>query len=288
LWVINPVCYIIEKKKIKDAWTETKRFTQCRRESLDTGLREFINAWTNPTAAATFLLTPQFLGSYRNYVDALAGQGRRLPDDIQRMLAALVQRGIVPFSLVDIQNTRWLNDSDEAVKPLSPRQLGIKDVLAIVHGSLIVITPEMAAARNCKRIALWAHEVTHVYQNRILGANAFTARYLSEARNGYENISFERQAHAVEDSVSSPPICDLMGFPPVLPRPPLTIVCSAATIKSNSSQYFQFRRVGSDCGSDHNAIWKLRCQDRFSNRRDVWPPGLSRRFFCSVGSCNVI
>jgi hypothetical protein len=58
----------------------------------------------------------------------------------------------------------------------------------------------MLDSSQCFRYATWAHELSHVYQNRRLGSATFLKRYLAEsAKKRYEEISFEVEAKAVAE-----------------------------------------------------------------------------------------
>lgn len=205
LWLTNPVCYVYENKRIKEAFTETKNEMQCNTRAVADGVKEFVAKMTNPL----FILSPQLFTAYRTYVDATGVVAKELPDDVKKMMQLLVGRGGIPFNHQQIERARWVG-SDE---PLGFGLLPPGDsYVAMVHKDLIVVAPAMQNATGCYKYALWAHELTHVFQNERDTAEGFTRGYVLQAsQHPYEKRPYEIEAYAVENKVKAD-YCHLFGY----------------------------------------------------------------------------
>jgi Domain of unknown function (DUF4157) len=136
-----------------------------------------------------------------------------IPEYILVKLRRLVgQRGI-PFDGSDIDRAKYNSNSSLIDKPLRAETYG-EDQDAITHGDLIIFSEkkwkDAVDGNTCGSLALWAHELVHVFQNRRDGRDEFFRRYVSDARKyQYADIPYEKEAYAVQGLVAAD-YCNLL------------------------------------------------------------------------------
>ncbi len=136
--------------------------------------------------------------TYMAVVDANLESAAPLPPPVREALAALVGKPGIPFATVDIESARWKTSERPIARVLFPQTYGQRG-RAITHGTLILVNDDFLTGELCAVTARWAHEVTHVFQNRRDGRVEFLDRYLRESiEKGYEDISYEQEAYAVQ------------------------------------------------------------------------------------------
>jgi hypothetical protein len=117
---------------------------------------------------------------------------------VREALAALVGKPGIPFAAADVEAARWKTSERPIARVLFPQTYGQRG-RAITHGTLILVNDDFLTGELCAVTARWAHEVTHVFQNRRDGRVEFLDRYLRESiEKAYEDISYEQEAYAVQ------------------------------------------------------------------------------------------
>jgi hypothetical protein len=140
----------------------------------------------------------RLLEGYMAVIDANFESAEPLPDPVRSALARLVGRPGIPFAAADIEAARWKKSDHPVARFLFPETYGQKG-RGITHGSLILVNGDFLSGTPCQVNARWAHELTHVFQNRRDGRAEFLDRYLRESiEKGYDAISYEREAYAVQ------------------------------------------------------------------------------------------
>jgi hypothetical protein len=140
----------------------------------------------------------RLLETYLAVIDSNLEDASPLPDPVKEALAKLVGKTGVPFTAVDIEAARWKHSDHPVARYLFPETYGQKG-RGITHGTLILVNDDFLSGTPCEVYARWAHEMTHVFQNRRDGRSEFLDRYLRETiEKGYEEISYEKDAYAVQ------------------------------------------------------------------------------------------
>jgi hypothetical protein len=204
-WVFSPECYVLQSVLKRNSWTEIKNTYSCANHSATP--QEAFSKWlgnlTSPASAIGFsLLTGGLDQVFKAYLTAAAAVAGPLPSNVRTELGNLVRASAVPFTQLEIDNAEYLAADHTLAKPIFPG--GSKD--AIAYHNLIIVRPgpflqTPSAATRCHWLALWAHEMTHVHQYNQFGFDNFVTRYLEEGSHGYENITFEAEAYALQDKV---------------------------------------------------------------------------------------
>jgi hypothetical protein len=159
------------------------------------GVRELLESWS---ARLADVGGKALLQGYMAVVDANLETASPLPDPVRHALAALIGRPGIPFAAADIAAARWTKSDKPVAKVLFPQTYG-QSARAITHGNLILVNDDFLAGAPCEVAARWAHEVTHVFQNRRDGRVEFLDRYLKESvEKAYHDISYERDAYAAQ------------------------------------------------------------------------------------------
>jgi len=199
-WEADPMCYVLNKKTLKDAWQETIHTTQCPQHVMK-AVQEVTLTVTNPTTA---VLPVDWFELYKQYVDVTAVTASPLPSDVTQRLKRIVGKAGILWSQQDLDGARYVRASDARGKPLFPGTYGKKDIAGITHGKLIVIADSAVDDQTCNKYAIFAHELTHVWQNRRDGENCFASKYLADATHyPYRDIPYEAQAFALQDFVNA-------------------------------------------------------------------------------------
>lgn len=203
-WELRPHCYVTKNKKIADGWQELKTELECKPERIANGAGNVMRYYFDPKIA--------ILGNNAQFIETLKlglapalTAAEPLPQDVISSLKPFVEKRIVPFSLDLLQGARWISSSNDLAKAYHPHTYKQKNKDTITYGNLIIAGPVLRSSVGCRRLAIWAHEMTHVHQYNSQGFNAFTKNYLDQSASGvsYENLPEEKQAYAVENIVDS-------------------------------------------------------------------------------------
>jgi hypothetical protein len=239
-WVLSPSCYVMQTVLKRNAWQELVNTMTCKNYSLTAkdAFEKWLGNLFSPGAAIGFtLLTGSLDQVFKAYLIAANAAASPLPNDVSTELRRLVAAGAVPFTQLDINNVKQLAADHALAKPLFPG--GPAD--AITYHNLIIARPSVflqkptAAAPRCRWLAAWAHELTHVHQYNQFGFDAFITTYLDEGQKGYENISFEAEAYAVDAKVERD--CRVgISHTRFTARQPIMTVVSASSLPSFSTE----------------------------------------------------
>jgi hypothetical protein len=181
-------------------------FTASKVQALDAETKEPVNEATRPP----YVLPQGLTETYQAYVDQVMRLADALPSDVAVRMHRLVGMRGIPFDHKDIEGARYVSASTPQAKVLFPPTYGGSKMAGITHGKLIVMLPEAIHPSDCKGYAVWAHELTHVAQNRLDGPNYFLGKYLSDAaKYDYPNIPYETAAYKVQHTVVARH-CDVM------------------------------------------------------------------------------
>jgi uncharacterized protein DUF4157 len=168
------------------------------------------NGAIGETVSPAYAIPPGLTATYQAYVDAVTRSAEALPSDIAARMHRLVGMPGIPFNHGDVDAARYVPATSPRGSILSPTTYGGRKMAGITHGNLIVMSPEAINPSNCKGYAVWAHELTHVAQNRRDGRDAFLKQYLSDAaKYDYPKIPYEVAAYKVQDIVAAR-YCDVM------------------------------------------------------------------------------
>lgn len=205
VWATDPICYITRRRQISQAFDEAVSSLHCEKKSAEIAITEFIDSWTKPIP---IIAGPGLMLAYNNAVDLNLASASPLPSDVIDNLKRLIGSPGIPFKDEDVESARWKKASDPLAAPLFPGTYGDKHTLAITHGNLIIVRDNITKLPKCTYYAKWAHEITHVYQNRKDGKIKFLDKYLTEGgKKDYEKISYEIEASKVENLVLNSPGC---------------------------------------------------------------------------------
>ena len=162
-------------------------------------VKEIVLARVNPTG---LVFTPDLYEAYRAYVDLSSVSASRLPSDVKLRLSRIVRKPGILWEQQDLDHATYLRASDARGSVLFPGTYGNKDIAGITHGTLIVIADSVLSDNTCNKYATFAHELTHIFQNRRDGENSFLTKYLLDASHySYRNIPYEAEAFALQDNV---------------------------------------------------------------------------------------
>jgi len=164
-------------------------------EPAEGGVRDLLDSWS---ARLADVGGKALLQGYMAVVDSNLETASPLPDPMRQAVAALVGRPGIPFAAADVEAARWTKSDKPVAKVLFPQTYG-QSARAITHGNLILVNDDFLTGAPCEVAARWAHEVTHVFQNRRDGRVEFLDRYLKESvEKAYNDVSYERDAYAVQ------------------------------------------------------------------------------------------
>jgi hypothetical protein len=208
-WSVHPECYVIDKVAGEPVKTELPK---CSVRDARDAIEQFVAQIKNPI----YILSPGIATAYKDLVELnYSSPGAEpIPEYIKVRLLRLVGQPGIPFERSDIDRAKY-NSMDTFIdKALRPETYGNKDASAITHDDLIIFATnkesEALDDKKCSSLALWAHELTHVFQNRRDGRDVFFSKYVSDAaKYSYRDIPYEKEAYAVEDTVTSK-YCDLL------------------------------------------------------------------------------
>ncbi|MEM7105485.1 MAG: hypothetical protein AAF502_20275 [Bacteroidota bacterium] len=193
-WKVHPECYIVQKEVIKEAVNEIKATRQCFEMEPRKALRRYIEHTMNPIRgfSGPFDVLGQML---KREVEAAKRVAEPLPFSIRQKLKLLDREYDFPFTDEDIDNTVWISKNKPEAKLL---WVG-GEKTGRCWFDLIIIDPKLFERNECSQLALWAHELIHVWQTRTKGWDYFSTTYLAEyALHGYEDNFYEKQAYAYD------------------------------------------------------------------------------------------
>ena len=154
---------------------------------------------TDDTLSLMHLLPQGLAETYEAYVDQVMRSAEALPRDVRTRMLRLVGRPGIPFNHDDIESARFIPAATPQGSILFP--VGMK-MTGITHGQLIIMSSEAIHPSDCNGYAVWAHELTHIAQNRRDGRNYFLRKYLADAtKYDYPKIPYELDAYRVQDAV---------------------------------------------------------------------------------------
>lgn len=199
-WSAHGECYVV--KEIEGT-PERVELPKCSTQDINFALEQFIAQMKNPV----FLFTPGIATAYKDLVELNYAfpASKPIPQWVASKLLRLVGKPGIPFDQSDISRSKWAQLNSLIDKPLRPETYR-QEQDAITHGDLIIFSEnkwkQALDGDTCTSIALWAHEVVHVFQNRRDGKEEFFRRYVSDARkNMYEAIPYEKEAYAVQNII---------------------------------------------------------------------------------------
>lgn len=201
VWIVHPECYIVQQKNISDAWTEIRSETHCDVVDIAKNFKIALQAFFDPKTFLFKSLAP-FVTDLKNQIDITFVGASPIPDDVKQMLEQYIADGVsIPYDKNIVERARWISSDDPLAEWYSPSTYQVED--SITWGDLIIAGPNLRNYKSCKRLKLWAHELTHVRQYKDKGFEKFLADYLDEVRQGkeYTQISAEVEAIAVENLV---------------------------------------------------------------------------------------
>jgi hypothetical protein len=215
-WPTHPECYIINNKKISDAWTELKKITKCDKKTLEVGYREFLNRELDPRmhlGPVKLLMTLIEIQVATQMRDA-----KPLPSDIVPQLATFrTKLSRAPYDERDIAAARFVPYTGLTKNLLSPKTYNQQQD-SMVWGNLIVAGPGLLSATGCERFGMWAHELVHVRQYREAGFYTYQMDYLTDPAD-YREKEAEREAYLVQDAAESTCLFRPYDIDPSVPGP---------------------------------------------------------------------
>ena len=198
-WVTDPICYALENRLSRAPWKETVHKIQCSQQDAATAIRELILNFVNPTSFVLGPLGQDLYDLYRTYVESAEIVASPLPPDVVLRLSRLLGKPGIVWSAEDLYGAKYISASDAKGALLFPGTYGNHAANAITHGNLIVIEDDVLTDTSCEKYAVFAHELTHIYQNRRDGVNTFVTKYLIDAaQHSYEEIPYEVEAYALQ------------------------------------------------------------------------------------------
>jgi hypothetical protein len=207
-WSVHPECYVMQQIEGQPQRVELPK---CSMQDARFAIEQFVAQLKNPI----FILSPAIALTYKDLVDLdYSSLGAvPIPDYIKVRLHRLVGQPGILFDGSDIDRAKYGARRTFLDKALLPETYGNKDASAITHDDLIIFATNMQGQEldlKCTSLALWAHELTHVFQNRRDGRDVFFSKYASDAaKYSYRDIPYEKEAYAVQDTVNSN-YCDLL------------------------------------------------------------------------------
>lgn len=214
-WVVDPVCYVLKKRKIKDAWNEVVSVRECQTHDLSP--REALVKWfvssINPIPGLALPGGPTPLANELGAMITVAYEAAQpIPTEHKAKLFELANEGSYGFNAINVETARWLYSSHSLAEPLWLGNYG-----ASIDGetlyNLILINSSCSSWDYCSFMALFAHELVHVNQYNLLGFEQFLQAYITEAPRGYrdpkamelEKKAYDTQSRAKSYCVSNPP-----------------------------------------------------------------------------------
>jgi hypothetical protein len=201
-WVAHPHCYVLNNKKVKDAWTEVKQSVeQCNPKDLKLAAREFVS-WNFDPRYVFFKELKPVLTTLDVYFAVVRNQtARKIPEPVKKYMREYRVALGLPFTEADIENARWIRHDHKSVKPFAPRNPERHD--SITWGNLILTGPQLLGSEGCEQLDDWAHELTHVKQYREKGFELFVTDYVQKsAVHKYEDIPSEVEGFATGQKVA--------------------------------------------------------------------------------------
>jgi hypothetical protein len=216
-WTGNAACYVLNKTLVPP-WQEIQHVTKCTPQVM-TAVQEIAIERTNPTTA---VVPPEIYDLFRAYLDVTRTSASPLPPDVKAGLQRIVGMPGIVWAQKDLDDAVYVSASDIRGQPLFPATYKLGGHDGITYGTLIVVKDSVLADKTCYRYETFAHELTHVFQNRQYGENRFLAKYILDAtRYSYTQIPFEAEAFALQGYVANHYCSLIMGVPePPQPPPP--------------------------------------------------------------------
>ena len=132
-----------------------------------------------------------------------------LPQEVREALKDAVKRGLVPFTVDDVEEARFLKADSAIARPIFPGG----DVIAITYYNLVIVTDKFLGNTPCGVLSSCTHELTHVRQYKRNGWDWFLNTYLAQGLvEDWADIRYEREANGAEIRVSRDCVAGLRRF----------------------------------------------------------------------------
>jgi hypothetical protein len=269
-WMAHPDCYLdvshSSPRVIKPASLEHVSVENCQEVSPEEAADRLFRNIFDPALPIRKILEFNPVSATLTISIAAANAARHpLPTDVSSSLRERVSLSAGAYRKEDVEDAGWLRWDEAAARPLwalvPVGDDGSKVADAITFDRTVIVGSDFLSSTGSDRLALWAHEVTHVSQYRRAGIDAFLLNYIGSGDpEPYCQIEAEKAAYTVERSFraafgnSNGTACD-RGVPP----PARVFALAASQVSEKTSTGIPYLNVSANCGT--NAVYGYLCND---------------------------
>jgi hypothetical protein len=268
-WLTDPICYVIKKKKIKDAWNEvvTELLSISHDLSPSEALIKCIEHHINPIAGLTLASDVGPIAAELGlWINAAYEAAQPIPGDFKEKLGELARNECYGFNTDNVDEARWLPSDHPLASRLWFPNYGFSRVLAETFYNLIIIDSGWNAWSHCQALSLWAHELVHINQYSKLGLSLFLQSYILDYlifrdhdTMEFEKLPLEIQARVEAECLAGSPQSFATAEPPLFKRNKQVVDAVQSEIeKLNSTGEVLLADDGEICFLSPEAEEKLR------------------------------